>query len=556
MDMRRFARVFLLKGDLQMAKKLLCVLAALCLVIGLASCNGDVSVPMDGSGNNVASNGGFVVETGDYVYFINGVESYTTTYKAGSVTKAALCRVKKSALSALGGDGIAESEVETVVSRLMVSGDKTAGFYIYGDYVYYAVPSAENDSSGNVKSSKLNFFRTRLNGSDTSGKLTGNTDYSNSVTFRYIAAGDKVYLAVYDNYLYIYDASSGNLVYSYEKAIDELIFDEDNASSDIFFTIKPVNENLYDPDSADAKQADYQEIRKVSLGNNVTESVALNGAGKYVVTGGDDLGGQEGGIGLTGATFDLIRHKGGTLYFSYTILDSTLASTTYVALDDGKIGDAATTWTNAQEEENVLNYGDKNASKVFADTSYICDKNTIYFIDSTYGLMKYDYTRSGSDDSDFGVTSVYYSDAIKGGTLDNVVGDYLYFYDSSNNYYRVSVAAIASGEAAEETRLNTLPISNSWYKPEVVTDGDRELLFVVYTGTPYSSYCYAIDMNAVEAAYAVAEGEDKDKFYDAGTTYEWVTGIVGKTLVGKMSQDDKTAYENHVDGLQKESDAE
>ena len=48
----------------------------------------------------VVSNGGFVVEKGDYVYFINGSETYTAENVYGKVEKGSLMRIKKSDLDA------------------------------------------------------------------------------------------------------------------------------------------------------------------------------------------------------------------------------------------------------------------------------------------------------------------------------------------------------------------------------------------------------------------------------------------------------------------------
>ena len=116
-----------LKGVFSMGKKLTALLAVLCcLVVGLTACTGNVSISMDNSSKEpaMATNGGFVVETGNYVYFINGVESHSTTYKTGKVTKAALMRTKKSNFAKLGNDGLASGDCETVVSKLIVSGDR------------------------------------------------------------------------------------------------------------------------------------------------------------------------------------------------------------------------------------------------------------------------------------------------------------------------------------------------------------------------------------------------------------------------------------------------
>ena len=48
----------------------------------------------------VVSNGGFVVEKGNYVYFINGVEAYSSDNTYGTPVKGALMRIAKSDLEA------------------------------------------------------------------------------------------------------------------------------------------------------------------------------------------------------------------------------------------------------------------------------------------------------------------------------------------------------------------------------------------------------------------------------------------------------------------------
>lgn len=555
MDMR-FKNNLFHKRSFTMVKKLVCLIAAVGLALGMSACAGSAAIDMDKSAN-VSSNGGFLVETGDYVYFINGVESYSTTYKTGEVVKAALMRTSKKNLAKLGKDGLADGDYETVVNKLMVSGDKTAGFYIYGDYVYYAVPSTEKNSKGEVKSSVLNFFRTKLDGTDTSAKIT-NEDYDSAVQFRFIESNGKVYLAIYNTALYVYDAEDRKLVYDssdknsdniLKTAIDELVFDEDNASNVIYFTTKPIDENLYDADSDDAQQVKYHEIHKYVVGEK-TSQVALSLAGKY---NGKNIG-ENGGAGLTGATADLIVHKGGQLYFSYTVLDSTVASTTYVAVKDSDVGNSEKTWEAVENEENILNYGDKNATAIFADSAYIVDKNCIIYVDSSYGLLKYDYTAHDEAGTDFGVTKLFYSENITSATLYGVVGDYLYYYDSSNYYYRVNFKAISEGREGEEIKLNKIAYSSGWYAPEVVKDGERTLLVGVYTGTVYGSYAYAIDVEAVENAYreAKASEDGADDFYTIDETYEFVKGVVTGTKLGVMNDTDKTAYEEYIGNLKHE----
>ena len=76
---------------LKKGRKILMALIALVAAVALfAACGGDYSsepLTPDTSTESVASNGGFVVETGDYVYFINGVESYSADNTYGSPVK-------------------------------------------------------------------------------------------------------------------------------------------------------------------------------------------------------------------------------------------------------------------------------------------------------------------------------------------------------------------------------------------------------------------------------------------------------------------------------------
>ena len=48
----------------------------------------------------VNSNGGFVVEKGEYVYFVNGVQTYTADNTYGTPVKGALMRIKKTDVQA------------------------------------------------------------------------------------------------------------------------------------------------------------------------------------------------------------------------------------------------------------------------------------------------------------------------------------------------------------------------------------------------------------------------------------------------------------------------
>ena len=478
------------------------------MALGFTACSGK---PLANGDNGVDMKGGFVAETNGYVYFINGVESYSTTYKTGKVTKGALMRVAKSKFASA-----TEADYETVVSKLIVSDDKTAGFYINGDYVYYAVPSDENNKKGETKNDQLLFFRTKLDASETSSKIA-DKDFAHGATFRFIASGSSVYLAVYSTDLYVYDAVAGKEVMNTEDvaydaknpsaarrgSVKEVIFDEDNAASCIYYTYTPVDTDLWQ-DRDDATEESYYDLYRVDLANGkATDTRVMSGVGKVK----DDKSEE-----LIGLTYDLLRHKDGKLYYSQTSLNTSVGSVKYFALEDGKT------------EGELLTYATTKTTAAFADTVLFYNEGgnlvTLY-VDSSLGLVKFDYTKShdGNSDSDYGVYSVSDEEALKTATLkfvNNEGGnDYLYYTDSNSNYYKVNLTALLKGEETEALRINTLSLSTSWYNPEVVEIDGKFYFICVYSDSDYKSYVYAIDMNAIEEGVKAVKEERGDDFAES-----------------------------------------
>ncbi|MDE6000748.1 MAG: hypothetical protein K2G96_00265, partial [Clostridia bacterium] len=193
--------------------KIICFVAAVIAAVGLivVSACSDVYKAKPLSGENIftddkaVSNGGFVVEKGDYIYFINGRESNTADNTFGSVVKGAIMRISKSDLAARN-----YSSVDTVVPLVVYSGNTNAGIYIYGDYIYYSTPSTEKNSNGEVLNDRLTFNRTKLDGTDT------NKDYfiqhsTNSLEYRYVEVDGVVYLLYVATSESLYGTSCTNL---------------------------------------------------------------------------------------------------------------------------------------------------------------------------------------------------------------------------------------------------------------------------------------------------------------------------------------------------------
>lgn len=191
-------------------KKTVCVLAAAVMGTSLfasSACSGvyrSKKLSGDISGE-VTSNGGFVVEKGDFIYYINGKQTNSADNTYGNVETGALMRISKSNLAARN-----YSSVETVVPEIVHSGNTDAGIFIYGDYVYYSTPSTEKNSDGQIQYSNIVFKRAKLDGTEVmKGYFAKYTN--NSIQYRFVVANDVVYLLYVATGETLYSSSYTNL---------------------------------------------------------------------------------------------------------------------------------------------------------------------------------------------------------------------------------------------------------------------------------------------------------------------------------------------------------
>ncbi len=201
----------------------------------------------------VSSNGGFIVEKGDYLYFINGVETYTSDNTYGNVVKGALMRAKKSDLAAGNGAG------ETVVPSLMVASDYTAGIFVYGERVYYATPNNVKNTQGVIESEYLAFKSAKLDGSDVQSYFTL---ADNATVYRFVEKNGTVYM--------LYKEGNNLRSYNTVSKVDTLLaqdttailFDGSDKTNPTVYYSMPVTEDI-DKGSEVATALDYNQIYKV-----------------------------------------------------------------------------------------------------------------------------------------------------------------------------------------------------------------------------------------------------------------------------------------------------
>ena len=199
----------------------------------------------------VTSQGGFVVQKGDYVYFINGVETYTSDNTYGTPVKGALMRARMSDIKA----GI--NQAETVIPSLMVAADYTSGIYIYGERIYYATPNNMGNTAGQVDNTYLDFRSTALDGSDMQFYFR---IADNAALYRFVEVDGTVYV-VYeeDDNLISYNTAAGTSVTLAESTTAYTVNSEDVTDPYIYYTMDVTDRQ----DSANPQAYEYNQIYRV-----------------------------------------------------------------------------------------------------------------------------------------------------------------------------------------------------------------------------------------------------------------------------------------------------
>lgn len=239
-------------------KKIFSFLTAATLTAGalsLAACGTPFTPVKDkDEGTAVESNGGFVVSTKDYYYFINGVESNQSDNTYGKVDKGALMRISKKDVNAK------KNTAETIIPSLMVTGDTStaAGICIYGGRIYYATPTNVKDTTGQVQRDYLDFRSAKLDGSDVKFYFRVS---NNSMEYRFVEVNEIVYVMYLDGTtIHSYNTQSGADTVLAES-VGKAVFDKsDKENATVYYTMSVT-------DGADSDtpypSADYNQVYRV-----------------------------------------------------------------------------------------------------------------------------------------------------------------------------------------------------------------------------------------------------------------------------------------------------
>ena len=557
------------------SKKILALATAAVLsagAISLAACGSNFSLPAGSIPQGpVSSNGGFVVSVGDdangYYYFINGVETYTSDNTYGTPVKGALMRSKKADVAAGKGDA------EIIVPSLMVSGDYTAGIFIYGERVYYATPTNVRNTAGVVENSYLDFKSAKLDGTDIKDLFRLS---SNTTVYRYVEVEGTVY-AVYaegtSSYtLHSFNTASGVDTVLAEGVTQYLLDSVDKTNPAIYYTMSVTEKIATDgartaaynqlyrvradateiPDGYAYKAADYWDMQWLEENNG--------GAIPYVNLGEIVLDGRSTNNIKTdfnhsdatpssayGYTYTLRSYKNDGVYFTlsetngkggdlYYLPESAIGASGFDSVLSNPIADDSKQCTKLA---NNIDAANKATDAAFF---YLEGDTHHYLYVANSCIYRVDIDENGNPTTDLMIASgVGSATIIDTDSTSDSTFDYVYYTQTNGNGLSIE-RAVYNGKADnyknltyegednapyKPVKLLNLQHASGWYNYEIV-DGtvfyaDAEQ----FGGTAYT-YTSAVSLKKDGKLMTNVELEAINDLYESVTSTDKTVGLFGK----------------------------
>lgn len=454
-------------------KNIISIILAAVLALGVfafAGC-GDNSyggsikvVGVQDTGYAVHSNGGNVVQYGNYVYFINGTASYEDTEGKnnvwGEVVKGGLYRAeligKKSETEP--SEFIVQSEKSSVTDEYLefkttegvdydenaidvatvqliapkvigTSGYASGGIFIYDNWVYYASPNNEKNKAGEVQYKKTDFLRTSLDGKTTQ-RLFTSAEETAEKPYAFYKRGEFVYLVVLDG------TSLKSVKVNDKKAVETAIIAE-NVTAAVLPTRSDYvagEEKISVEDFVFFSRAATDEDTPTS--GTVLEYMLPDGEERTVFL----SNGQTSSIEAVrdGVVFYRTVENGTTVIRFTNLHNSFLGiagegktevnSPTYKAYEDKQPEDAKRTDIKGVAL-NVGNLSDYTFTYAFRPSAKIEPNTDVVYVFASTGSVAYLYCNDGT------VKTVYSQSA----TIETVIDGYAYFRNSSNFICRFNI---------------------------------------------------------------------------------------------------------------------
>ena len=473
-----------------LTKILVGALSVCMLVSGLIGCGAGASWKSGDlkSGGALISDGGFLAETQNYLYYINGIANSGEENAFGVPVKGALMAVDKADLS----------KTEVVVPKLFVASDYEAGLFIHNDYVYYGTPNVEKNSSGQVAKTEMTFMRTKLDGSAATDEFFTVTSLSDE--YRFVENDGKVYIVYYDSAesaLISYDTTtktSTTIIKKDDKA-DELslveykFVDEDGKNDAVvLYTVTIYTEPYEEKGEGYTRETEeYNQVYAYTAGDAVGENGV---AGKLVIDG------KPAYVGGPNKTIALKLIKDGYVFYTETAnkKEKTFAITSSDLMASG----------TAVEVVNTA-YVAQSTLIVSLDEVYTVNEGKVY---KSTMIQKENEIKKCVAVKDTISTLLFIKDTNADG-----INDTIYYYNSSNQLAKYELKNIVSGDLdkeVKEIRLSEDTVATTWYDPEMVTIAGKTYLFYADNSSFGASYVKYFDMNVDFEEDVIKEDTDDD----------------------------------------------
>lgn len=479
-------------------KKLL--ISALSLVFvftGLFACSGNSwdssSVTLKNGGAVVDTEmSGFITETENYVYFINGIGSSSADNSFGAPVKGSLVAAEKANLS----------NSCVVVPKLFVASDYKAGVYIYDGYVYYGSPSTDKNPDGEIAYTEMTFAKTKLDGTDTEKFFSVG---SLSTEYRFVKGTDDcVYLLYYntDNTALVAYNTATKTETVIAKTTNEAEKESLNAykfaaDGTIVYTVT-VYEDEY---NAKEKENQGDSYSRETAKYNKVYAYKTGDAGDGECKGTLVLNGE----GVIAKTYTLSLINGKYVFYTYT---------------DGTSNAATRTGYFTTDALNVSAV--KNTDYAVDDALIVSEGEVYLVIEDNTRLVK------GNLNGNLGDTRQTVAKCPTFGKLLFVDGEFMYYINSSNNLARIYIGVNGEGKTEKdlmEQRVSENTVATDWYAPELI-DGK---IFYIDNSTSGASYVKYVSVNATVETETDDDGEII------------LCYLTGNEFVGKITGEDRAS---------------
>lgn len=364
----------------------LTILVSFCFI--MSGCS-SATLKMPTNYDDVTSNGGFVVNVGEYLYFGNAYKSYSdlterSDNEGAGVKKNALnlnrVELNNNAQKSLKLDENEKANYENVVNK--IAGYETSNMFVVGEYLYFTSPNVhKNDSKDKDKYNTYEFnlntlFKIKLDGSGLKELYTTETDTAKF----YLTGGEKQNLLIYDNekIMQVKCYENSNKVETLVEKVKSTVFPYENGIDfvDVYFTAEREEDDLLSGDlvkKLNIKTGEVTDVNNMATNKETITLISYNGERLFYTR----TGGASDRVGLFSNDFSTGSSEKKQRYDN-----SSFTATSKIYLI--KAGEYLS------EDVFVFEYGDKiYMQKITASNDAYCkaittEKSSIAFVDGTY----------------------------------------------------------------------------------------------------------------------------------------------------------------------------